>query len=306
MNDDLRVPELFHHLLDHAEDYRAIVVRPLPVLDHVRLRPGRPRAHDPHALPARRARRPRSSCSGRCSPAPPALWFLSEPEHDAGPRTSASAPAATGSPARASTCPTRYDPEGFRAPPRHRAAASSLRRPAGGRQGLGAAARRLRPGRGRRRPALPPRDHRARARSRRPPSIADRVIDLGFVRRRRAQRRHRRGRRLRPAVARYESFSRTIMEAWLAGHAGHRQRRQRRRALALRALRRRAALRRRRRARAVPALRGRGAGRGRGPGRRRAATTCSSTTAGRPCSTAWRRPSTQWPRPSAGATACGS
>ena len=28
MNDDLRVPELFHHLLDHAGDYRAIVFTP--------------------------------------------------------------------------------------------------------------------------------------------------------------------------------------------------------------------------------------------------------------------------------------
>ncbi len=121
--------------------------------------------------------------------------------------------------------------------------------------------------------------------------IADRVFDLGYVDESRAQRRDGRGLAyIQPSA--YESFSRTIMEAWLAGtlviatgaSAVNRWHCDRSGAGPH--------LRRRRRVRGVPPLRRRGSRHRRAHRRARAAITCSSTTPGRPCSTRSSAPST--------------
>ena len=90
MNDDLRVPELYHYLLRTRRGH-ALVVRPVPVLDHVRVRADQSRAHDPATLPARRTAGGDRDCSAAVLGAA-GLWFNSAPSrrwpapvHAAGP-----------------------------------------------------------------------------------------------------------------------------------------------------------------------------------------------------------------------------
>ena len=269
MNDGLRVPELFHHVLDHAEDYRAIVVSPYPFWTTFavgQIAPERtilrPCLHDePYA---------RMELFEPLFTGAAGLWLQTEPELELLTARFPRRRPDRASPARASRCPSGYDPEGFR--PRHGLGdrtVRALRRPARGRQGLAAPARRVRRGGPQGGPRPPPR-HLRRGRGR-PARRRRRPRDRPRLPLRRGpRRRHGRGRRLRAAVGPRELLPHG--HGGVAGrHAGHRQPGRRRRALAHRAVRRRPALRRRRRARAVPALRGRGPRRGRGrwpsPGR---------------------------------------
>ena len=218
MNDGLRVPELFHHLLDHADDYRAIVVSPVPVLDDVRLSARSPPSARSCGPACTTSPTPASSSSSRCSPASAGVWFQTEPELELLPTASARPPAQTARRRRGRRpCPSGYDPDGFRRPPRPGDGPFVLyagrREGAKGWEGLldgfAEAVRkedldlhlvtfgvgRGRPARRRRRPGRRPRLRRRRATattpSPRPPPTSSR----------------------RPC----ESFSRTVMEAWLAG-----------------------------------------------------------------------------------------
>ena len=290
MNDGLRVPELFHHVLDHAEDYRAIVVSPYlfwTTFAVGQIAPERtilrPCLHDE---PYARMELFEPLFTGAAGPVAP-----DRARARAADRPASRPPARSPWPARASRCPSGYDPEGFRS--RHGLGdrtVRALRRPARGRQGLAGPARRVRRGGPQGGPRPPPRHlRRGRGRPARRCRRPGRRPRLPL--RRGPRRRHGRGRRVRPAVDPRELLPHD--HGGVAGrHAGHRQPGRRRRPLALRAVRRRPALRRRRRARAVPALRGRGPRRGRGRWPSRAATTCSTTTPGRSRSTAWRPPST--------------
>ena len=114
MNDDLRLPELFHYLLDRRRRVPGAGLRAVPVLADVRVRAGRAGAHDPDAVPARRARGAarhlpagllrRRAASGS-SPTPNATS-----RHRSTPR-----PRRTdGHRRRHRRAPTGYDPEGFR------------------------------------------------------------------------------------------------------------------------------------------------------------------------------------------------
>jgi len=213
MNDDLRVPELFHFLLDRAGDYRAIVFAPYlfwPTFACGQIAPERtilmPCLHDEPEARLDIFQPLFNSARG--------LWFLSDPEADLAERIFSLPPRrrVVGSGVRA---PAGYDAVGFRT--RH-----GLDRPfvfyAGRREGAkgwewmleafaAAVARYDLPlamvtcGTGEVHP---------------PAAIADRVIDLGFVSDRE------RNDAMAAAVAyvqpsALESFSRTIMEAWLAG-----------------------------------------------------------------------------------------
>ena len=81
MNDDLRLPELFHHLLDEADSYRALVFAPYlfwPAFACGQVAPDRtilmPCLHDePEAY---------LEIFHRCSRGSRGLWFLSDPERD--------------------------------------------------------------------------------------------------------------------------------------------------------------------------------------------------------------------------------
>lgn len=213
LNGHARVPELFHHLLAHGDGYRAVVFSPYlfwATAVAVPIMAGRavvvPCLHDeaPAYLDVFRP-----ALSG-----PAQVWFLSEPEHALAHRLGPVAPAhhvvGSGVP-----IPDRYDPDGFRA--RH-----GLTRPfvlyAGRREALKGWDDLLRgyaaavgdlgidldlvtAGVGTVHP---------------PKEIAHRVIDLGFLPEGEV------GDAFAAAVAYVqpspnESFSRTVMEAWLAG-----------------------------------------------------------------------------------------
>jgi glycosyltransferase involved in cell wall biosynthesis len=213
MNDSLRVPDLFHFLLDHSTRYRALVFGPSlfwPAFACGQLSPERtilmPCLHDePEAKielfqPLFRGAR--------------GIWFLSEPERDLAlrlhPGITRTAVVGAGV-----DVPRAADPEGFRA--RHGVTGPFLLY-AGRREGgknwerlldmfAGAVTR----------GALPLSLVTMGVGEVRPPrSIADRVIDLGFVS---DQERN----DAFAAASAYvqpsqnESFSRTVMEAWLAG-----------------------------------------------------------------------------------------
>ncbi|HLI55591.1 MAG TPA: glycosyltransferase family 4 protein [Actinomycetota bacterium] len=212
INATLRVPALFRYLTENAGRYRAIVLSPYLswlTVACVEVAPERtilmPCAHDESYAYLELFR------STLAKPA--ALWFLSDPEHDLAHRL-ATLPEHTVTGAGVAV-PDRYDPDGFRR--RHR-----LERPfvlyAGRREpekgwdrlmagfalaveGYGFDYDLVAIGAGE--PIIPP-------------SIADRVIDLGFVDE--ADRNN-----AFAAAAAYlqpsanESFSRTVMEAWLAG-----------------------------------------------------------------------------------------
>jgi glycosyltransferase involved in cell wall biosynthesis len=209
-----QVPDLFHHLVANGHDYDAVVFSPYlfwttsvcleAVVERAVVIPCL------HDEPYARLEILRPVLSD-----PAAVWFLSEPEHQLAHRLGPVAPRheVTGGGVHV---PSRYDPEGFRA--RH-----GIERPfvlfAGRREGgkgwdwlldafdhavteLGVDLDLVTFGVGE---VAPP-----------PPSISGRVIDLGFVDA---------GERddafaaatVYVQASRMESFSRTIMEAWLAG-----------------------------------------------------------------------------------------
>ena len=214
MNDGLRVPELFHHVLDHAGDYRAVVVSPYPFWTTFavgQIAPERtilrPCLHDE---PYARMELFEPLFSGAAG-----LWLQTEPELElltarfpgAGPV----AVAGEGVPV-----PERYDPEGFRA--RHGLGDRTFVLYGGRREGakgwqnlLDGFAEAVRKedldlhlvtfGVGE---VVPPID------------VADRVVDLGFLSDEDRD-------DAMAAAAAYvqpsalESFSRMVMEAWLAG-----------------------------------------------------------------------------------------
>jgi len=213
MNDDLRLPELFHYLLDESDSYRALVFAPYlfwPAFACGQIAPDRtilmPCLHDE---PEARLDIFQPVFSGSRG-----IWFLSEPERDLAasihPRLAESEVIGSGI-----DVPAAYDPEGFR---RRHGIEGPFVAYAGRREGgknwdgmLAAFARAVTNadlplslvtmGHG----VVDP-----------PPSIADRVIDLGYVTD------EERNDALAAATAyiqpsAYESFSRTIMEAWLAG-----------------------------------------------------------------------------------------
>ena len=146
MNDDLRVPELFHYLLDHSRPLPRPRVRALPVLDDVRLRSGRAGTHDPHAVPARRARGSARHLYAPLFSGARGVWFLSEPERDLARRSTK--PVAPHAVIGAGvTVPESYDPDGFRERHGIDGPVRALRRPPRGRAraGSGCSTRSRRP-----------------------------------------------------------------------------------------------------------------------------------------------------------------
>ncbi len=213
MNGSFRVPDLFHWLLDHAAEYGALVFAPYPFWTTFAcslVAPERtvlmPCLHDePYAYLD--LFQPVFSGAGQ-------IWFQTDPEHELAhsifklPRSHD----VVGSPVRA---PQAYDPDGFRA--RHGIEGRFILY-AGRREGgkgwerlLHAFAWALH------HKALPFSLVTMGVGDVRPPGeIADRVIDLGLVSE--ADRNDAFAAAdayIQPSE--YESFSRTIMEAWLAG-----------------------------------------------------------------------------------------
>lgn len=213
MNDDLRLPELFHYLLDESDSYRALVFAPYlfwPAFAGGQIAPDRtilmPCLHDE---PEARLDIFHPLFSGSRG-----LWFLSDPERDLAhaihPRLTDFEVIGSGI-----DVPETYDPEGFR---RRHGIEGPFVMYAGRREGgknwermLDAFARAVQNadlplslvtmGHG----VIDP-----------PAAIADRVFDLGYVTE--AERNDAFAAAsgyLQPSA--YESFSRTIMEAWLAG-----------------------------------------------------------------------------------------
>ncbi len=213
MNDDIRVPELFHFLLDRSGEYRALVFAPYmfwPTFACGQVAPERtilmPCLHDEPAAYLELFEPLFTGSRG--------LWFLSDPEARLAQRIHPALPSheTIGS---GITAPTSYDPDGFR---RRHGIEGRFVLYAGRREGgknwerlldafMRADERSKLPfslvtmGTG---PVIPP------------PAIADRVIDLGFCSD------EDRNDAFAAADAyvqpsQYESFSRTIMEAWLAG-----------------------------------------------------------------------------------------
>jgi glycosyltransferase involved in cell wall biosynthesis len=213
MNDDVRVPELYHYLLDHAHEYRALLFAPYlfwPTFAGGQVAPERtilmPCLHDEPAAYLELFQPLFTGCRG--------LWFLSDPEARLAERIHPTLPPheIVGS---GIDVPDGYDPEGFR---RRHGIEGRFVLYAGRREGAKNWERLL--------------DAFARATERSklpftlvtmgtgrvdpPASVADRVIDLGFCSD--EERNHAFAAAdayLQPS--RYESFSRTIMEAWLAG-----------------------------------------------------------------------------------------
>jgi glycosyltransferase involved in cell wall biosynthesis len=213
MNDDLRTPALWHHLLVHAEEYRAIVFAPYlfwTTFACGQIAPSRtllmPCLHDePEAA---------LDLFQPLFAGVRAVWFLSEPERDLARGLYDLPPrhAALGSGVRV---PEATDPDGFR---RRHDIDGPFVLYAGRREGAknwewlldafatavtrdGIELRLVTMGTGEVRP---------------PEAIADRVIDLGFLPA------HERDNAFAAAAAyvqpsALESFSRTVMEAWLAG-----------------------------------------------------------------------------------------
>ncbi len=213
MNDDMRSPELYHHLLDHAEEYRTIITGPYlawttfaiaQLCGHRTLL--RPALHDePEARLELFA--PLFSGVGF-------VWYVTEPEQrlararftDLSPGAEIGAGVAV---------PTGYDPDRFR---REHGIEGQFVLYAGRREGgkrwewlleafAAAVARHDLPfalvtmGTGDVNP---------------PPSVAERVFDLGFLDDRdRDDAFAAAAAYLQPSP--YESFSRTVMESWLAG-----------------------------------------------------------------------------------------
>lgn len=213
MNDDVRVPELFHFLLDESDRYRAIVFAPYlfwPAFACGQVAPERtilmPCLHDEPAAhlelfePLFRGSR--------------GLWFLSEPEARLAARIHPTLPPheVIGS---GLDVPASYDVDGFR---RRHGVEGRFVLYAGRREG-GKNWERLLDGfaAANERSKLPfSLVTMGTSRVQAPRAIADRVVDLGFCETRdRNDAFAAADAYLQPS--RYESFSRTIMEAWLAG-----------------------------------------------------------------------------------------
>ena len=213
MNGRFRVPGLFHHLVGHAHTYRAIVFSPYLFWTTVvgaTVAPERsvivPCLHDEHYAYQAVFRQLLGDSAQ--------VWFMSEPEHQLAHRIGAVTPShfVTG---EGVLIPESYDPDGFRA--RH-----GLTRPyvlfAGRREGAKGWSDLLRAfstavtrhgldldlvsfGVGK--VALPP-------------AIAPRVKDLGFLPQEEVGDAYAAAAAyVQPSL--FESFSRTIMESWLAG-----------------------------------------------------------------------------------------
>ena len=213
MNDDLRVPQLYHHLLDHSADYRAIVFAPYlfwTTFACGQIDPGRtilmPCLHDEPEAYLDIFKPLFTGARG--------LWFLSDPEADLANQlfNLGRRQQVVGS---GIDVPEGYDPEGFR---RRHGIEGRFVLYAGRREGgkkwewlLDAFARATR------RQQLPFQLVTMGTGEVHPPDeIADRVVDLGFLDP--AERNHAFAAAdayLQPSPL--ESFSRTIMEAWLAG-----------------------------------------------------------------------------------------
>ena len=215
MNDGPRSPELFHHVLDEAERVPGRGGLALPVLDHVRGGRHRPRAHPAAALPPRRALRPPGAVRapadrvGRRVAADPARARPLRPgQHRPGPdrggrRGRARSPTATTPRASAAARPGR--------PARSSSTAGAARGPRGGR-----ACSTPSPTPSARRTSTSPSSPSASGEVHAPPDLPGRVIDLGFIDdATRDDAMAAATAYLQPSAL--ESFSRTVMEAWLAG-----------------------------------------------------------------------------------------
>lgn len=214
MNDDLRVPELWHHLLDHGHEYRALVFAPYmfwTTFAGGQVQPDRtilmPCLHDEPEAWLELFRPLFAGSRG--------MWFLSEPEHDLAHRIHGELPQhrVTGA---GVDVPERYDADAFRE--RHGLGADRFVLYAGRREGgknwewlLRAFERAVEVhdipfklvtmGTGDVHP---------------PPAIAERVVDLGFLpTEERDDAFAAASAYVQPSAL--ESFSRTVMEAWLAG-----------------------------------------------------------------------------------------
>lgn len=213
MNGWLRVPELFHHLLDHASEYRALVFAPYPFWTTFAcslVAPERtvllPCLHDePYAY---------LELFQPVFSGPASIWFQSEPEHELA-HSLFNLPAThevVGSPVRA---PSSYDVDGFR---RRHGINGRFLLYAGRREG-GKGWEQLLAGFALavHRKSLPFSLVTMGVGAVHPPAdIADRVIDLGFLpARERDNAFAAADAYMQPSE--WESFSRTIMEAWLAG-----------------------------------------------------------------------------------------
>lgn len=213
INDGVRAPELFHHLLDHAGDYRALMFTPYlfwPTFACSQIAPEKTilwaAVHDEPYLRLEIFQPMFAGVAG--------LWFQADPEHELAhrvlPRLARHENVGCGI-----VVPDGYDPDGFRK--RHEIEGPFVLY-AGRREGAKGWERLL--------------DGFARATIRhdlpfslvtmgvgevRPPAeIADRVIDLGFLPDdERDDAFAAASAYLQPSQ--YEAFSRTVMEAWLAG-----------------------------------------------------------------------------------------
>jgi glycosyltransferase involved in cell wall biosynthesis len=213
MNDDMRVPELFHFLLDHASEYRALLFAPYlfwPSFACSQVAPDRSIlwacAHDEPQLRLELFKPMFADLAG--------LWFQAEPEHELAhsvfPRLARHEVVGCGI-----QVPGGYDPDGFRA--RH-GLDGRLLVYAGRREGAKGWEQLL--------------AGFARAAGQQqlpftlvtmgvgevdpPPEIRDRVVDLGFVSDdERNNAFAAADAYLQPSP--HEAFSRTVMEAWLAG-----------------------------------------------------------------------------------------
>ncbi len=211
LNDSLRVPDLYHHLLDHAEDYHALIPAPYmfwTTFACAQVAPERtiltPCLHDE---PYARLEVYEPMFTGVAG-----VWFLTEPEAAladgvvVGPRT-----AVVGA---GIDPPARYDAEGFRA--RHGVTGPFVM--AGGRREgakgwetfLDAYTRAVRNGLDLQLVTFGVGDVRAE------PDVADRIVDLGFLSAQDLTDAYAAADAyVQPSVM--ESFSRTVMESWLAG-----------------------------------------------------------------------------------------
>ena len=213
MNSGMRVPELFHYLLDHAEDYRAIVFGPYPfwvAFAGGQVAPERTLLlsclHDEPYVRLELFQPVLSGVAG--------LLLLSEPEHELA-HEILERPAPHAVVGCGVEVPASYDPDGFRA--RYGIEGRFLLyagRREGGKgwpellRGFAAACRRS---------DLPfSIVTMGSGEVDAPAEIADRVIDVGFLPDdERDSAFAAADGYLQPS--RFESFSRTIMEAWLAG-----------------------------------------------------------------------------------------
>lgn len=211
LNDSLRVPELYHYLLDHADEYRALIPAPYlfwTTFACAQVAPERTIITTClHDEPYARLEVFQPMFTGVAG-----IWFLTEPEAELAATIFSGPPTAVVG--AGVDPPDRYDPEGFRA--RHGITGPFVL--AGGRRegakgwdalmdGFTRAVRRgvdlqlVTFGVGEVRPE---------------PDVAARIIDLGFLSAEDLTDAYAAADAyLQPSVM--ESFSRTVMEAWLAG-----------------------------------------------------------------------------------------